>query len=170
MRHELKRPFGKLIRNEDLDAKALRVMIDPDKMVITCGDETTKVVQRLGIKINMAIIDHKTKREDIKDWAGMTTICRRTIRIINPPAVITSELAEVIRTEIQKLAGDAQDSLMLDVDGEEDLAFIPCVVHSPNGTAVLYGQPNEGMVMAIVDDQLRKEVGSIYDRMETITQ
>jgi uncharacterized protein (UPF0218 family) len=42
------------------------------------------------------------------------------------------------------------------VHGEEDLAVIPAVVEAPLGAAVVYGQPNEGMVIITITRE-RKE-------------
>ncbi len=37
------------------------------------------------------------------------------------------------------------------VDGEEDLAVLPCVLTAPPESVVLYGQPGEGVVLCEVD-------------------
>jgi len=37
------------------------------------------------------------------------------------------------------------------VDGEEDLAVIPCVLMAPEGSLILYGQPGEGVVLVETD-------------------
>jgi hypothetical protein len=42
------------------------------------------------------------------------------------------------------------------VNGEEDLAVIPAVIEAPLGTAIVYGQPSEGMVI-IVTTREKKE-------------
>jgi uncharacterized protein (UPF0218 family) len=38
------------------------------------------------------------------------------------------------------------------VDGEEDLAVLPCLLNSPKDAFILYGQPNEGVVLVKVDE------------------
>lgn len=169
MRRELKRPFGKLIKNEELNTETITEYTQ-NKLVITCGDRTTQVIHGLGIKINLAIIDHKTKRETIQNQEEILNMCRRTINISNPAAEITTGLEEVLKREINTLAADRYDSVLLDVQGEEDLAFIPCVLYSPDGTVVMYGQPDQGLVLAVVDKGLKEEIQDIYDRMENTTQ
>ena len=41
------------------------------------------------------------------------------------------------------------------VDGEEDLAVIPLVIAAPLASVVLYGQPNEGVVLRVIDDRAK---------------
>jgi hypothetical protein len=38
------------------------------------------------------------------------------------------------------------------VDGEEDLAVIPLVIAAPLSSVVIYGQPNEGIVLRVIDE------------------
>jgi uncharacterized protein (UPF0218 family) len=168
MRIELKSPFGELIRNEELDDENIRGIIK-DRLLITCGDETTKRIHEMGFNINIAIIDFKTHREEYKERDKLMNICERTVKVDNAPATISSELEDVLMTEIKYMDTHRESSVMIEVTGEEDLAFIPCVLYSPdNKTVVMYGQPNEGLVLALVDDELKNKVMDIYDRMETL--
>jgi hypothetical protein len=43
------------------------------------------------------------------------------------------------------------------VNGEEDLAVIPAVVEAPLGAAVVYGQPNKGMVIIAITQERKKK-------------
>jgi len=169
MRRELKRPFGNLIKNEEL-TKEIIEEYTRNRLVITCGDKTTQVIHEMGIKINLAIIDHKTKREIIQEQEEIMNMCKRTIKIGNPAAGITTGLEEVLKREITALEADHDDSVLLDVQGEEDLAFIPCVLYSPFGTVVMYGQPDQGLVLAVVETGLKEEIQDIYDRMESTVE
>ena len=164
----MKRPFGELIRNEELDEERIRGIIK-DRLLITCGDETTKRIHEMGFEINIAIIDFKTHREEYKDRDKLMNICKRTIKIDNAPATIAKGLEDLLKTEIEHMIRNKAESVMIEVTGEEDLAFIPCVMYSPNDRAVvMYGQPNEGLVVALIDEELKKQVKNIYDRMETL--
>jgi uncharacterized protein (UPF0218 family) len=168
MRIELKRPFGELIRNDELDDVNIRGIIK-DRLLITCGDETTKRIHEMGFNINIAIIDFKTHREEYKERDKLMNICERTVKVDSAPATISSELEEVLKTEIGYMDTHRGSSVMIEVTGEEDLAFIPSVLYSPsNKTVVMYGQPGEGLVVAQVDDELKNRIKDIYDRMETL--
>jgi uncharacterized protein (UPF0218 family) len=55
---------------------------------------------------------------------------------------------------------------VLDVDGEEDLATLPAVVAAPDGASVVYGQPDEGMVLVEVTPETRAEMRELLGRFE----
>jgi len=164
MREELKRPFGKLLRNDEIDRATIEGELIGGPLVITCGDESTLKIHQLGIKINIAIIDYKTKREEIKDREELMNIGIRSVKVENPAGSITEELEEILKIEIG--SQDMEGTTMVIVEGEEDMAFIPSVLYSPDGSVIMYGQPDEGLVVAVVDDTLRAEIQDIYDRME----
>jgi hypothetical protein len=52
------------------------------------------------------------------------------------------------------------------VDGEEDLATLPALLAAPPGAAVVYGQPDEGMVLVRVDDATRSRARELLVRMD----
>ena len=51
------------------------------------------------------------------------------------------------------------------VNGEEDLLVIPVCIHGPDNAIIMYGQPNEGLVIARLTEDLRKKTKSILDSM-----
>ncbi|MFW6045239.1 MAG: DUF359 domain-containing protein, partial [Natronomonas sp.] len=54
--------------------------------------------------------------------------------------------------------------------GEEDLAALPAILASPDGAGIVYGQPDEGMVLATVDDDLRTFARELMERMDGDTE
>ncbi|HOP09469.1 MAG TPA: DUF359 domain-containing protein, partial [Candidatus Methanofastidiosa archaeon] len=58
------------------------------------------------------------------------------------------------------------DNRKIFIDGEEDLATLPAIFFAPEGAIVVYGQPDEGIVIVNVTDEKKKEVYSILSRME----
>jgi hypothetical protein len=46
---------------------------------------------------------------------------------------------------------------MIFVDGEEDLAVIPLVIASDEGSVILYGQPGVGVVLRLVDREAKEK-------------
>lgn len=163
MREELKRPFGKLYPNEEFDRGTIEGELKDKTLLITCGDESSLKIHQLGIKIDIAIIDFKTKREEIKERERLMNIGTRSVNVKNPAGTITEELEDALKAEIDL---DHEGTTLIIVDGEEDMAFIPCVLYSPDGSVVMYGQPDEGLVVAVVNDALRARIQDIYDRME----
>ena len=52
------------------------------------------------------------------------------------------------------------------VDGEEDLLVIPVCLFAPENTIVMYGQPNEGLVIVEITNQVREKVQNIVNLMK----
>ena len=68
----------------------------------------------------------------------------------NPAGTITDDLWETIG-QAMELSGDG-NCHVIEVDGEEDLAVLPCILMASDETTILYGQPNEGLVLLKVYD------------------
>ena len=48
------------------------------------------------------------------------------------------------------------------VNGEEDLLVLPVCIHAPDNAIVMYGQPNEGLVLVeITDTEIRNKTTNI---------
>ncbi|MBM3212057.1 DUF359 domain-containing protein, partial [Candidatus Poribacteria bacterium] len=50
------------------------------------------------------------------------------------------------------------------VIGEEDLAGVPAILLSPLGTVVLYGQPQQGIVVVEVSEEKKRQLLQLLDR------
>jgi len=57
-------------------------------------------------------------------------------------------------------------TICIEVDGEEDLA--PMIIHllAPIGTNVLYGQPRQGVVLAITDLNMKRRCKHLLSLFE----
>ena len=62
------------------------------------------------------------------------------------------------------LAGES--GRIIRVEGEEDLALLPCVLHAPEGSVVIYGWPGRGMKAVDTDGPTRTRIALMYDMME----
>jgi uncharacterized protein (UPF0218 family) len=147
----LKKPFGKLIKGKGLEpAEHVKENIKGEKIIVV-GDVTLRNILAVGIKPSLAVIDLKTKREITKDKA----FTKKTAKVKNPPGMITKEMWDEIHNSMDK-----PGSLII-VDGEEDLAVLPCILEADWDSIVLYGQPDEGIVMARVTEEKKFDAGTI---------
>ena len=146
--HELKTPMGTLFEGPEDDpeigmAAALDGLPSPHGAIITVGDVTTKTMLDMGLTPDIALIDGQTKRTELEDDLKVDTKrFHHHLTAVNPAGLLTPSLNQAV---VQALV--AEDTVVLEVDGEEDLA--PLVIHclAPLGTVVMYGQPRTGVVL-----------------------
>ncbi|MFA0833548.1 MAG: GTP-dependent dephospho-CoA kinase family protein [Methanobacterium formicicum] len=150
LRSEFKKPIGVLYNSLD-DAKDFINSRYPDNLLISVGDITTQNLQKAGLIPHLGIIDNVVER---KPAAYDVVYDNVTLNVKNPPGVITDQLQETIKEAFQLLKTGFR--VLILVEGEEDLAAIPCILMAPSGSLVLYGQPGEGLVVCEVDKVIDK--------------
>ena len=158
LRDQLKTPLGNLIRDNDPNKENIIKKISAKSVIITVGDRTTENILQLGLKPQIQIIDGLEKRNQrivpVDDTINTNLSCR------NPPGEITEESMQII-----KKAFSSESPVRILVDGEEDLLVIPVCIYAPENSIVMYGQPNEGLVIVTVTPEIRAKVQKILDAM-----
>lgn len=158
-RSEFKKPIGVLYPSLD-DAKEFIESKYPDELLISVGDVTTQNLQKAGLIPHLGIIDNVVERKPATYDVVYDNV---TLNVKNPPGVITDELQEAIQKAFQLVKTGFR--VLILVDGEEDLAAIPCAIMAPSGSLILYGQPGEGLVVCEVDKVINK-VKKLKDKLE----
>ncbi len=158
LRDQLKNPLGNLISDNDSNKENIIKKISAESIIITVGDRTTENMLQLGLKPQVQIIDGLEKRNQravpTDETANTNLSCR------NPPGEITEESIQVIQK-----AFSCDPPVRIMVDGEEDLLVIPVCIHAPENSIVMYGQPNEGLVIVTITPEIRAKVQKILDAM-----
>ena len=158
LREDLKIPLGDLINDIDVNNKNIQTKINPKSIIITVGDKTTENIINLGIRPQIQIIDGLEKRNQrdipLDDKINTVLTCK------NPPGEITQESIQTIQK-----AFSSDPPIRIIVDGEEDLLVIPVCIAAPENSVVMYGQPNEGLVIVHVTPEIRAKVQKILDLM-----
>jgi len=158
LREDLKIPLGDLINDVDVNNKNIQTKINPKSIIITVGDKTTENIISLGIRPQIQIIDGLEKRNQrdipLDDKINTVLTCK------NPPGEITQESIQTIQK-----AFSSDPPIRIIVDGEEDLLVIPVCIAAPENSVVMYGQPNEGLVIVHVTPEIREKVQKILDVM-----
>ena len=159
LRDQLKKPLGNLISGNDPNKlKKLFHEISTESIIITVGDTTTRNLLQMGLKPQVQIIDGLEKRSQrvvpTDDAINTKLSCK------NPPGEITEESIQVIRK-----AFSSKPPVRITVDGEEDLLVIPVCIFAPENSVVMYGQPNEGLVLVHVTPETQAKVQKILDSM-----
>ena len=158
LRDQLKNPLGNLIKDNDIDKENIIKEISAESVLITVGDRTTENMLQLGLKPQIQIIDGLEKRNQrlvpVDDTINTNLSCK------NPPGEITEESTEVIQK-----AFSSELPVRITVDGEEDLLVLPVCIFAPENSVVMYGQPNEGLVIVHITPEIRAKVQKILDVM-----
>ena len=113
----------------------------------------------MGLVPFLQIVDGKEKRHErdlpTSDSVVTTMNCR------NPAGEITEQSIDIIKKSL-----DSKPPIRIIVDGEEDLLVIPVCLFAPENCVVMYGQPNEGLVIVEITNQVREKVQSIVNSMK----
>ena len=158
LRDQLKTPLGNLVSDNDPNKENIIKKISADTTLITVGDRTTENILQFGLKPQIQIIDGLEKRNQCIVPADDTVNTKLSCR--NPPGEITEESIQVIQK-----AFSCESPVRITVDGEEDLLVIPVCIHAPENSIVMYGQPNEGLVIVTITPEIRAKVQKILDIM-----
>ena len=137
LRGELKEPLGPVYTD------AGDLLDDASGPVVAVGDIVTYHLLSAGRVPEVALVDERTKRSAVDPEVTETIEgFDRRVAVENPPGTLTRGLLDALAEAIE-----ADGTTLVDVDGEEDLAALPAVLAVPSGGSVVYGQPDEGMVL-----------------------
>jgi len=163
LRSVLKEPLGKLCRGDGLDCvRAMERDLERAHKLVAVGDMTAYYLLKAGVVPDLLIVDNKTKRMPVSDQVldELDHKSYKTMPVQNPAATLSGDLMDLIRESIQ-----GQDKIKIIVEGEEDLATLPAILYAPLGSAVVYGQPNEGSVLVDVTAEKKLHIEELIKRM-----
>ena len=164
---ELKQPMGTLHSGPEAEPQiairaALEQVAELDQSlssIIAVGDVTVAALIGAGITPHIAVIDGMTKRQPWVDAGTIdTTKFVRHLNCTNPAGMLTRSLAEVCVEGLSELS-----SCLIEVQGEEDLSPIILILLAPLRSHIMYGQPNAGVVVRIVDIESKKRARTLLD-------
>ena len=154
----MKIPLGILLPEDTADKENIQKHLSDNSYIITVGDRTTEKMIDFGLIPSLQIIDgiEKRKKREPPKLANATELT-----VDNPAAQITIASMDVI-----KKAYTLQSPVRLYVNGEEDLLVLPACIFAPENAVVLYGQPNEGLVIVKITPEIRNKTQKLLDLME----
>jgi len=157
LRAELKKPLGILLKDVDATKENILKNILSSSFIISVGDATTEKLIKYEIVPSLQIVDGLEKRAKRELPAASV---KTSLSCSNPAAEITSDSIDTIMRALR-----SPTPVRITVMGEEDLLVLPVCVFAPENSVVLYGQPNEGLVIVKVSPQIRNKAHSIMDSM-----
>jgi len=159
MRGELKEPLGGV--TAEVDEERLR----GSGKIVAVGDMVAYHLLEAGVAPDVAVVDGRTKREEVDDevvesWSALPLFRR----VENEPGTVSRGLVAALREALGKKENG--EGVLVEVDGEEDLAVLPALVLADEGDTVLYGQPGEGMVYVEVNSEKSADALDLLRRMD----
>ncbi|WP_406661030.1 GTP-dependent dephospho-CoA kinase family protein [Methanolobus sp. ZRKC3] len=140
----------------------LSMDLESPTKLISVGDVTTFHLLNIDIIPDILIVDDRTKREPASDRVVVGTKHEgfKEISVDNPAGVITEDLIDAIGSAI-----DSDENVRIFVRGEEDLAALPAILMAPEGSAVLYGQPGQGVVLVKITKSKKEEIRDLLSKI-----
>ena len=156
LRRELKAPMG------DVYTDTAALLSDAGDPLVAVGDMVTYHLLEAGRVPDLALVDERTERSAVADEVSEAIAgFDRTVDVENPAGTLTRALLVAMRAGL-----NSDGTTLVDVAGEEDLAALPVALMVPATASVVYGQPDEGMVLVTPDGAVRERVRSILTRMD----
>jgi uncharacterized protein (UPF0218 family) len=161
MRAQFKKPLGTLIQGTPKETmKKLEEIVKQEMppKIVAVGDIVSRNLHAYKITPQIVITDNHTLREKIEAIVFSDKIL---VHVKNPQGTITKEAMAAVQ---DALSGDKQVQIM--VEGEEDLLTIAAVLYAPENALIIYGQPNEGIVVIKVTSEKRTKITKTLQKMK----
>lgn len=147
----LKMPLGKVYLNI---GEILRLL--KGRQIVSIGDICTLTLIDNGIIPHLAVFDFIYMRKELpKEKQVQLENTFADMKIYkNEPGTISDKFAK----DAKKLL---KEGGAVKIDGEEDLTAIPLILNADEKMGIVYGQPNEGIVLVIPDNKTKKRIKKI---------
>ncbi|MHA2357921.1 MAG: GTP-dependent dephospho-CoA kinase family protein, partial [Candidatus Heimdallarchaeaceae archaeon] len=126
--------------------------------ILSVGDIATQTLLSNSVNPDLAVIDDKVQRKKIKPLEFTGFEIRNAP---NPAGSITMEAWN----EIRKALKNDENKIVIKISGEEDLLVFPVILEAPYNSKVLYGQPNEGLVVVTITKEMKIKANKLMLRM-----
>jgi uncharacterized protein (UPF0218 family) len=158
IKKELKKPLGKLIKNEEL-INRIKENINEKKLIIV-GDYTSRILYEKGIYANLYIVDSKIERKPIEKFIINSYI---KIYAYNQAGTISSSAINAIKKAFRLISKEGK-KVIIYIDGEEDLLTLLAIKFAPENSIIIYGQPNEGSVIVEATNERKKFINKFFKK------
>ena len=148
LKDTLRQPFGVLIPDSQVTKEAVSSkLIGRNRIIVSVGDRTTERMKQMHIFSNLEIVDGVEKRQVRDSLVSYSGDKERLFSVNNPAGTLTDEALDAVKQSLELITSDPKKPVRIDIEGEEDLLTLPILAFFPEQTIVLYGQPNEGLVI-----------------------
>jgi uncharacterized protein (UPF0218 family) len=153
LREVLKKPLGKITKDPS--------SIPKNKVLICVGDTASDTVLVAGFRPKLMVYDGMTHRRHVGVSKRISSYDAKEHRVKNPAGSLEKEVFSLFRRILK-----AGEPAKVFVEGEEDLTALAAISEAPLASVVVYGQPDEGLVIVDVDERIKDKVKTIMKEME----
>ena len=159
LRNTLKEPLGPLFSEEEL----FSYIAHSNFKIVSVGDLVTYSLLTHHVNPLFCIIDDHTRRHDLQEEKvqRIHEYGSTKITVKNPAGVITAQLWETIK----HLYDHNMQNVLVQVEGEEDLAALPAIFLAPSDVTIIYGMPDKGVVAVPATEHHKQKVKDIIAKM-----
>jgi hypothetical protein len=154
---KLKAPLGILIRNGEDKASRVLSNLPECGLIVSVGDATLDYLLSINVVPDIQIVDSMEKRM-VREQPKPAHVT--AFNVSNARGTISGESVDAY-----KKALSSTKPVRVIVDGEEDLLTLVAIIMSPANSCIFYGQPQEGLVLVKVDDNIRAYCQKIFESM-----
>lgn len=148
LRQKLKVPLGEIV-----DIKTKKIT---SAHAIAVGDVTAKLFHEHHHFPSLAVVDfiveRKVRHTSLSELGFKGN--EKVFTVKNPAGRVTGELVALVDVVLSGRHSDME--IVIQVDGEEDLAVLPLALRSPLGFRLYYGQPGVGTVEVEVTEAVKE--------------
>ncbi len=148
LRESLRQPFGVLIPDSQVNKESVSSKLaGRNKIIVAVGDRTTERMRQMQLHTNLEIVDNLEKRQRRNETPARNNAKEREFNVNNPAGSLTDESLQAVISSLDLIQSEPKKTVRINVEGEEDLMTLPVLAFFPEQTIVLYGQPDEGLVI-----------------------
>lgn len=164
LRPQLKLPLGML--HLTLPPLLVKEREGVRSKIITVGDVVTKNLLEVGVVPDISIVDLKVGRKQL--YENVQGLGFREIKVLKKAKNAAGTLNYKSYLALLSLIHLKAKPAVLQIDGEEDLLALFAIYLAPLGSLIVYGQPNEGMVVVEVTEERKVEIKGYIERFTSI--
>lgn len=162
LREELQKPLGQIVKNTE----ELKKLYKKESTIIAVGDIVAAKLKDSNFHPAINIIDFKSRREPLtKMFLDLLQSYLSSHKVKNEQGTINRDAVLRIENAINKYL-ETNKQQTITVDGEEDLLALPAIMLSPLNTIVVYGQFDQGIVVNVVTEELKKKVQLLIEKFK----
>lgn len=154
---KLKAPLGTLIPNDENKGSKVASNLPECGLIVSVGDATLDFLLSINVIPDIQIVDSMERRTvRMLPKTAHTTI----LYVKNPRGTISQDSISTFTKALSSMK-----PVRLIVEGEEDLLALIAIILSPANSCVFYGQPQEGLVLVKVENNIMSYCQGIFDSM-----